>query len=242
MQSWFIRNRDRVQAKLLTAQVSLGETGMLGRRLQEFEGEVEIFDSSYAPGRQTTAAGERLQDDRKIDVAGESSCIRSPGDQPVASCIDTGSTKNSFQHRLVERPANERDAHAAQAERFVGMSHRFEQRLMRRDDLIQRSVLRCERPCGSDYLTGVVNARDTDQIDEDVCPVVMRQPFANAEEEDAVKFLRGPRKTQALAGWTRRNIDDPTCRCLTAGGHAVDASLAAARRRATSCASRAWRS
>ena len=63
--------------------------------------------------------------------------------------------------------------------------------------------------------------------------------FANAEQENAIELLDRARTTQALTRWTRADVDDAARGRLARGAHALGASVAASRRRATSCASRA---
>src|SRR5262245_31835142 len=104
---------------------------------------------------------------------------------------------------------------------------------------MERSVLFGERARGVDNLIGIVNIVDAHQIGEGLYPVVLCRSFANAEQENAIELLDRVRTTQTLSRGTRADVDHPADGRLAGGGHALGAFLAASRRRATSCVSRA---
>ena len=150
--------------------------------------------------------------------------------------------KHSFQPGLVERTADRSDAQAPEAERLRCTRYRREQRFLRRDDLMQRALPFGEHSRGGDQLVRVVNVVDAGKVRERIRPVGVWRLFANTEQANAIEALDRPRTTQTFSARSTGDVDDSTHWPLVRAAHAVGASLAAARRRASSWASRACRS
>ena len=97
MEPRLVRNRERVYAEFLAAQVVFGQDDTLRRRPHQFERQFELFDVANAQGRQTAASAQRLQHEREINLVGKPSGVVVVVYQTVTSCLDPGLLKNPFQ-------------------------------------------------------------------------------------------------------------------------------------------------
>ncbi len=179
-------------------------------------------------GKPTSAANRRAAVSLVIK---QSRAVLMPASASVRFRSDLSSARLTARHAQA----------APEAERFARARHRFEQRLLRRQELMKRPVLFVERARGGDELGNVVHVIDAGEAVEDFRRVGARRLFRDAEQADAFELPDGARRAQALARRVAGDVDDAPRLPCRLSAHALASPLAASRF-ARSCASRSRRS